>query len=169
MTESSTVSVSEQSFQIAQHNSPRSANHHFYTSGRSQTGHILKHPTLSGTDPRASCAGQQERSGRISQTGTTSRMMTLTRMRDQGHTSISHFGDSTSRGHRLTMTEIKVYSLSKLGHLTRPSFSKGLFKASVPQLAARVSLNDSQVYVYIYAAYIKAFALVPLMLTCSES
>ena len=42
---------------------------------------------------------------------------------------------------RLTLTEVKAWSFSKLEGLTRPSLSGGLAKPSLSQLASRVSME----------------------------
>ena len=44
---------------------------------------------------------------------------------------------SVGRDQHFTLTEVKAWSFGKLEVLTRPSFSRGLIKSSLSQLASR--------------------------------
>ena len=48
---------------------------------------------------------------------------------------------SVGRDRRLTLTEVKAWSFGKLEGLSRPSFSRGLVKPSLSQLASWVSME----------------------------
>ena len=47
---------------------------------------------------------------------------------------------------RLTLTEVKAWSFSKLEGLTRPSFSRGLIKQPLLQLASRFSMKPQPAF-----------------------
>ena len=47
---------------------------------------------------------------------------------------------------RLTLTEVKALSFGKLEGLTRPSFSRGLIKPSLSQLASWISMEPQPVF-----------------------
>ena len=53
---------------------------------------------------------------------------------------------SVGRDQRLTLTEVKAWSFGKLEVLTRPSFSGGLVKLSLSQLASGVSMEPQPAF-----------------------
>ena len=53
---------------------------------------------------------------------------------------------SVGRDRCLTLTEVKAWSFGKLEGLTRPSFSRGLIKPSLSQLASRVTMEPQPAF-----------------------
>ena len=53
---------------------------------------------------------------------------------------------SVGRDRRLTLTEVKAWSFGKLEGLIRPSFSRGLIKPFLSQLASRISMEPQPTF-----------------------